>query len=371
MIRKTHRTCFEKGFVFTFLIVALCVLAGGCEKEPAREKERISVIIDSDIAESFDDGIVFMMLAGTENVDIKGLTTTTTNVWAQEGLAIGIRLGELCGKKDVPYVAGAQYPLRDGRFATINQEIDAAPGADASWRGAVSYPEVKDWKDYYVSRYGRQPEIQPSSEDASEFIARQIMAAPGKVTLLAIGECTNIAKAILKYPAIARNAKEIIYMGGAVYCPGNTTTYAEMNFLYDPEAAAICLRAPFKKQTIVSLDICNKVLMDRAQFMTIYDSVKSEEIRKLLRNNFPYPEFEANPASSQYIWDVISAAIAVDPTIITDYDDRRLDVDDKPESPTYGKSFITTDSSRQLVRIPTEIDENRLWQIVEAGMEKH
>jgi len=355
-----------------FTIVALSVLAAGCGKNPGEKpKEVKSIIIDSDIAESFDDGIVFMMLAGTENIAIKGLTTTTTNVWAQEGLAIGIRLGELCGKKDIQYIGGAQYPLRKGRFDSINQEIDAAPGADASWRGAVSYEEVTDWKEYYISRYGRQPEIQPSSKDASEFIAEQIMAAPGEITLLAIGECTNIAKAILQHPEITENAKEIIYMGGAVYCPGNTTTYAEMNFLYDPEAAAICLRAPFKKQTIVSLDICNKVLMNLTQFMTIYNSVKSEEIRKLIRNNFPYPEFEADPSSSQYIWDVISAAIAIDPTIITDYDDQRLDVDDNPESPTYGKSFVTSDPSRQYVRIPIGIDEKRLWNLVETGMSKH
>lgn len=356
----------------TYFLIALSVFSTGCGKfHEESTKEVKSIIIDSDIAESFDDGIVFMMLAGTENVIITGITTTTTNVWAQEGLAIGIRLGELCGMKDIPYIAGAQYPLREGRFDTINREIDAAPGADASWRGAISYKEVKDWKEYYLSRYGRQAEIQPSFEDASEFIAKQIMSAPGEVTLLAIGECTNIAKAILQHPEVAGNAKEIIYMGGAVYCPGNTTTYAEMNFLYDPEAAAICLRAPFKKQTIVSLDICNKVLMNRTQFMTVYNSVKSEEIRKLIRNNYPYPEFEAEPESSQYIWDVISAAIAIDPQIIIEYDDRRLDVDDNPESPTYGKSFITTDSSRQIVRIPTKIDENRLWEIVEAGMAKH
>jgi len=356
----------------TYFLVALCVLVTGCIKNPSGNTTgQISIIIDSDVAESFDDGIVFMMLAGTESVEIKGITTTTTNVWAQEGLAICIRLGELCGKMDIKYIAGSQYPLRDGRFATINQEIDASPGADASWRGAISYQEITDWKEYYISRYGRQPEIQPASEDASEFIAKQILSAPGEITLLAIGECTNIAKAILRYPEIAENAKEIIYMGGAVYCPGNTTTYAEMNFLYDPEAAAICLRAPFKKQTIVSLDICNKVLMDQHQFLSIYNSVKSEEIRRLLRSNYPYPEFEADPASLQYVWDVISAAIVVDPTIIIDYDDIKLDVDDAPDSPTYGKSFISTDPSRQVVRIPLKIDEKRFWEIVNSGMAKH
>ena len=224
------------------------------------------------------------------------------------------------------------------------------------------------WKSFYVDRYGRQPEIEPSSTDAAEFIYETVVSSPGKVTILAIGECTNIAIALSAHPDLAPKAKEIVYMGGAVYCPGNTTTYAEMNFLYDPEAAAICLRAPFPKQTLVSLDICDKVTMDRSRFMSICNRVKSEEIKELIHRNFPYPEFEQDPTSRQYVWDLISAAISVDASIITDYEDLRLDIDDNPDSPTYGRTIISDNASRQIVRVPMALDEEAFWKIIISGM---
>ena len=351
--------------IFSILITVL-FLFPGCQKvqrdEPGDNKK--SVLLDSDMVESFDDGVAFMIMLGSKEIDIKGLTTVTGNVWAQEALAYGIRIGELCGGKNLTYIPGAQYPLRAGRLDSLREEVDANPGEDGSYLGAFSYSEVTDWRSFFTDRYKRQPEIQPSSEEASEYIARQILSAPGQLTILAIGPCTNIAKALSAHPEIAAKTKEIIYMGGAVWCKGNTTTYAELNFLYDPEAAAICLRAPFPKQTLVSLDVCNTVRMDRQRFLNLYDSIDSEDIKKLFRSNYAYQRFEDDPSATQLVWDLISAVIAVDPGIITRYKDVGLDVDDVPDSPTYGKVYETQSPSRQIVRVPLQIDQNRFWDIV-------
>ncbi|MDO5320829.1 MAG: nucleoside hydrolase [Bacteroidia bacterium] len=361
---KTH-FCFKAIFLVLALATAFIV---SCCRNGSSDGKPISLLIDSDMVESFDDGIAFIMLSGTDAVHILGLTTVTTNVWSQESLAYGIRLGELCGMTDMHYIAGSRIPLREGRLDSIDKEIDANPGEDAEWRGASSYPEVLDWESFYVDRYGCKPAIRPVLTDASEYIAESVMSAPGTVTILAIGACTNIAKALVSHPEMASMAREIIYMGGAVFCPGNTTPYAEMNFLYDPEAAAICLRAPFPKQTVVSLDICNTVLMDRDRFLSIYDAISSQEIRSLISSNFPFPEFQSDPSSMQFVWDLISAAIVVNPSIITEYKDVRIDIDDNPDSPTYGKSFETEDQSREMVRVPVDIDRERFWDIIISGI---
>ena len=354
-----------------FLPLFVISLFPGCQNIQQNESDcKRKVLLDSDMVETFDDGVAFMMMLGSEDIEIKGLTTVTGNVWAQEALAYGIRIGELCGGKNLTYVAGAQYPMRAGRPDSFNGEVDASPGKDADYRGAFSYPAVEDWRTFFVQTYGRQPEIRPSSEDASEYIARQILSAPGQLTILAIGPCTNIAKALLAHPEIASKAREIIYMGGAVRCDGNTTSYAEMNFLYDPEAAAVCLRAPFPKQTMVSLDVCNTVMMDRQRFMDIYESIRNDDIKELFRNSYTYGQFEEDPSTPQLVWDLISAVIAVDSGIITGYRDTRLDVDDDPTSPTYGKSYETSDPSRQIVRVPTQIDQNEFWDIVISRLSK-
>ena len=357
-------------FRILFLLIVVASLFPGCQKirrdEPGDNKK--PVLFDSDMVESFDDGVAFMIMLGSDEIEIKGLTTETGNAWAQESLAYGIRIGELCGGKDLTYVPGAQYPMRPGRLDSLNGEIDANPGENASYRGAVSYDEVSDWKSFYTGRYKRQPEIKPSSEDASEYIARQILSAPGQLTILAIGPCTNIAKALAAHPEIASKTKEIIYMGGAVWCGGNTTAYAELNFLYDPEAAAVCIRAPFPKQTLVSLDVCNTVKMDRQRFMDIYQSIDDEDIRELFRNNYAYQLFEDDPSATQLVWDLISAVIAIDSGIITGYKDVRLDVDDVPGSPEYGRVYETQASSRQVVRVPLQIDQKKFWDIVTSRL---
>lgn len=364
----------KKAFRILFLPFAVISVLLGCRKSPQNETEGNigkAVLLDSDMVEAFDDGVAFMILLGSEDIEVKGLTTVTGNTWAQEALAYGIRIGELCGGKNLTCISGSQYPMREGRLDSFGDEVDANPGVDASYLGALSYREVTDWRAFYEQRYGRKPEIRPSSENASEFIARQILSAPGQVTILAIGPCTNIAKALDSYPGIASKAKEIIYMGGAVWCDGNTTPYAEMNFLYDPEAAAVCLRAPFPKQTLVSLDVCNTVRMDRQRFMGVYNSIHSEDIRELFRNNYTYLQFEENPSEPQYVWDLISAAIAIDSGIISEYRDVRLDVDDVPSSPTYGKVYETQSPSRQTVRVPLQIDQDKFWNTVTSRLSKY
>lgn len=360
--------------IFSLLLVAILFFSC-CQKKQKDNSDgdtgcRKSILFDSDMVEAFDDGVAFMLMLGSDDIEIRSLTTVTGNVWAQEALAYGIRLGELSGGKNLTYIAGSQYPMREGRLGSFDEEVDANPGKDAGYRGALSYPAVDDWMTFYTQRYGRQPEIRPSSEDASEYISRQILSAPGEMTILAVGPCTNIAKALEAHPEIASKAKEIIYMGGAVWCDGNTTPYAEMNFLYDPEAAAICLRAPFPKQTIVSLDVCNTVCMDRQRFMDVYDSISSDGIKELLRSNFPYQLFEEDPSAIQLVWDLISAVIAIDPGVITEYKDVRLDVDNIPDSPTYGKTYETQSPSSQIIRVPLQIDRKKFWDIVISGLSK-
>lgn len=352
-------------------LLATLLLFWGCAKDECDPPTpKTSILLDSDMVEAFDDGVTFMMLLGSENVEVKGLTTVTGNSWAQEGLTYGIRLGELCGGDNLTYIAGASRPMREGRLDELSVQVNANPGHDAGYLGALSHEEVDDWERFYEERYGRKPRLHPSSKDAPEYIAQQILAAPGQVTLVVIGPCTNIAKALVAHPEIAAKAKEIIYMGGAVYCEGNTTPYAEMNFLFDPEAAAICLRAPFPKQTLVCLDVCNTVKMDSRRFMGFYNSIRSEEIKSLFRNNYTYRRFEADPSVLQLVWDVISGAVAIDPAIITEYRDVRLDVDDDPASPTYGKVYETSLPSCRTVRVPTAINQEKLWGMVSATLSK-
>jgi inosine-uridine nucleoside N-ribohydrolase len=70
-----------------------------------------------------------------------------------------------------------------------------------------------------------------------DVIIENLGAAPGEVTLVAVGPLTNLAAAEKKSPGILAKAREIVVMGGAFRCRGNVTSHAEFNVHYDPEAA--------------------------------------------------------------------------------------------------------------------------------------
>jgi len=363
-----HSNCSLRLLIFTVAVFAVISCTKSEEpKLPAAQK----VIIVSDMVESFDDGIAMMISLASPNIEVLGVTTVTGNNWAQEGLAYAIRQGEIAGAVNVTFIAGNQYPLRPGRLETFDYEVGTNPGPDANWRGAVSYPEVTDWRSHYQSHYRESPVLTASSESSAEFIARQINAHPGEVSILSIGPCTSIAEALTLHPEIASRAKEIVYMGGALYCGGNTTPYAEMNILYDPEAAAVCLKAPFPKQTMVTLDVCNTVTIDSTMFFKIYDNLKNEKMKEVMRNQYYYDLFISDGKSTTLVWDLISAVLLMDPDICSEYRYEMVDVDDNPSSSTYGMTYISADKSCQSIKIPLRIDKDKFWNTVFSLMGKY
>lgn len=352
-----------------YLFAALISISAiyGCDDENDDDKiksdSNTKVLIDTDMVEGFDDGIALMMMLSSADVDVVGVTTVTGNTWAQEGVAYGIRQMGICGGHDVPIIAGSQYPLRENRLNTLKDEVAANPGRDSYWLGSIEYDPILDWKDFYVEHYGEQPSMSASQDDAVDFIIRMLHAYPNELVLLAIGPCTNIAKALQKEPGIEHLAKEIVYMGGCYFTDGNTTPYAEFNALYDPEAMGACLRAPFAKQTIVSLDVCNTIAIDRNRFNDMRSKASDERLQQIFNNCYLSTFFDENPGRTSCIWDIISAAVVLDTNIITGYKDVRVDIQDDPLLPEYGHTYVTDNTERQQARVLTAVSADAIWQL--------
>jgi inosine-uridine nucleoside N-ribohydrolase len=82
---------------------------------------------------------------------------------------------------------------------------------------ATQYMKQVEWADGFTS---------PSLHDDGgiEFMRRQINARPGEITLIAVGELTNIASLLESEPGIGKKIRAISLMGGAVhrgYAPGS------------------------------------------------------------------------------------------------------------------------------------------------------
>jgi purine nucleosidase len=88
-----------------------------------------------------------------------------------------------------------------------------------------------------------EPAVKPSPTHAIDAILAAASVEPGALTLVATGPLTNIAAALLREPALARQLGRLVLMGGAYREAGNVTPAAEFNIWHDPEAARIVFRA--------------------------------------------------------------------------------------------------------------------------------
>lgn len=351
--------------LFNIMMSAALSLAG-LAAAAAPEQPREKVILDTDMVEVFDDGIAMMLLAKSPNIDLLGVTVVAGNTWVPEGVAYGIRQLESIGETDIPLCQGVRLPIEPNRIDNIKDEVKLN-GIGDGYLGSMGYAEPKSWRDFYVERYGEEPTAAPIDQHAVDFIIEQVHKNPNEVSILAIGTCCNLAMAVRKDPTIVPLIKRVIYMGGAFTVPGNTHPAAEFNWWYDPMAARIAVRSPFKEQMVVGLDVCNKVTMNKERYQRIIDNMKNPELAKMLRNNFLYSSFEKDPNLNWCVWDVIVAAIAVDPSILTEEMTRHIDVNAE-KGISYGHSVAfhqNPPAGTQPARIVLDIDKAKFWTLIE------
>ena len=215
----------------------------------AREK----VILDSDMVEGFDDGVAMLALAQSPGIELIGVTIVAGNTWVSDGVAYALRQLEIAGQ-NIPVAAGVDRPFRPQRYELFGLERQLFGMGHDAWVGAFGYPKPESWQKVYRERYGKEPQSRPDPRHAVDFIIEEVRKHPGELTIVEIGPCSNLALAVLKAPDIVPLIKRVIFMGGSFFKPGNVTPTAEFNWWFDPEAARIVVRTPFREQIMVGLE---------------------------------------------------------------------------------------------------------------------
>jgi purine nucleosidase len=93
---------------------------------------------------------------------------------------------------------------------------------------------------------------------STKVIVDEVRAAPGDLTIIALGPLSNIAAA-LKQPDLAPLIGHLIILGGTVSGPGNVTPAAEFNVYCDAEAARDVFRSQVTK-TLIPIDVTSRIL---------------------------------------------------------------------------------------------------------------
>lgn len=191
------------------------------------------IVLDCD--PGHDDAVAIMLALSSEQLEVLGITVVAGNQTLEKTARNALAIVEYL-HKDVPVVPGSERPLK--RSGRICPEIHGVSGLDG-----FDFPPAK--KTF-------------AGRDAVRFIG-DVLRTHQAVTLVATGPLTNIAKVLLRYPALKDHIEEIVLMGGAVGA-GNMTPFAEFNILVDPEAASIVFSSGVRIR-MLGLDVTRRLIV--------------------------------------------------------------------------------------------------------------
>ncbi|MGA7928992.1 MAG: nucleoside hydrolase [Candidatus Sulfotelmatobacter sp.] len=335
------------------------VLLTSCLACWAQEKHKI--IIDQDAAgPAGTDQQSMLLLIQSPLTEVLGITVVTGDQWRNEEVAHTLRMLELIGRTDIPVVPGAEYPLVRQKNETEQWEQQFG---SVAWLGAWT-PRVYHPADQLGEMPEGRPTTKPADEDAAHFLLRMVLKFPNQVSLYEGGPMTNLALAISINPEFPRLAQELVFMGGS-FNPrtddpefANTPTH-EFNLWFDPEAARIVLRAPWKKIVCTPVDISVKTRLtsDLINRIKAGDSPAARYIGKYARLRGNY----------NYLWDELAAAAWLDPSLITKKETLFMDVD-LDHGAGYGNtlSWTARDKPRievQSVEVEDDLDLEKFYKM--------
>jgi inosine-uridine nucleoside N-ribohydrolase len=324
-------------------------------------QEKRMVIIDQDAAgPAGTDQQSMLLLIQTPNVDVLGITVVTGDAWLKEEIAHTLRMLEIVGRTDIPVMRGAEYPLVRRKAET---ELWERQYGAVAWLGAFT-PKYYHPPDDLGEFPEGKPTTKASEEDAAHFLVRMVHKYPHQITIYEGGPMTNLALAITIDPDFAGLAKELVFMGGSLSPQTNDPEFTnaprhEFNLWFDPEAAHIVLTAAWPKIVCTPVDISVKTRLTHELIARVKagHSAAANYIGTYAQLRGEY----------NYLWDELTSAAWLDPSVITKTETRYMDVD-LSRGPEYGNTLTWSegdkpDLSVRPVTIQMDLDTEKFYRM--------
>lgn len=144
---------------------------------------KVPVVLDTDLGTDIDDAFALALVLASPELDLLGVTTVSDDAYGRA--LIACRFLDAAGRNDVPVAAGR-----------LRRDIPAVAGQ---------------------YQYGRSAgPKQPVPELAVEFLYRQLKARPGEITIITVGDQTNLRDLITRHPEAKPWIRRVVMMGGSV-----------------------------------------------------------------------------------------------------------------------------------------------------------
>jgi purine nucleosidase len=329
--------------------------------------QKIKVIVDQDArGPGTTDMQSILEFLQSAKFEVLGITTVSGDQWVKEETQHTLRLLEIAGRTDVPVFEGAENPLLNSKEESERWEAMYGKfrykGCWTVWEklpDAAAFSRNYHAPDVVPPLAEGAPQIKAGEGTAAEFIVRMVHKFPGEVVIWAGGPLTNIALAVRLDTQVATLAKELVLMGSGFYSDksGINTIDGrrEFNWWFDPEAARIVMREPWKKITITPIDVSVKTTM-------------GPEIQAALaKADTPIAKYLAKYTHTSYMWDELSAAALIDPTIITESKTLYMDID-IDHGPSYGETIFWEPTAHvppyeRLATVQFDVDTRKFYDL--------
>jgi len=278
------------------------------------------VIIDQDASgPGGSDMLAILAIINSPQTEVLGITVLTGDAWRDEEVLHALRMLELIGRTDIPVVPGATFPLVNSREYIAKWE---ALYGRVQYQGAWNH--ARGHAVHGPTEIPPMPEGAPttkaSNEDAPHFLVRMARKYPHEITIYAAGPMTDLALALALEPNFAELTKELVIMGGSIDPQTDDPQFAlnprrEFNFWMDPEASRAVLHARWPRLVLTTVDISVKTHMGKCL------------IRRIAKAAGPSARYASSYAEEGYLWDELAAVAWLDPSLITKWEKRYVDVD--------------------------------------------
>src|SRR4051794_14914030 len=243
-----------------------------------------------------DDGLALGLAIRSPEVELVAVTVVAGNVPVGRGVECALQVLDQGGAVDVPVHRGAERPLVADP-APWRELLDARhddPSAQVRWPGGPPPPSTR----------------RADPTRAAQALVELVDAAPGEITVVAVGPLTNVATAMLLDPQWAAKVHRLVLMGGAFDVPN---VLQELNTSYDPEATHTVL-ASSAPTLLVPLDV------------TLRTHLRLDDVARLERGGDRLAGYLAQttrPWVARFgrdgcpLHDPLALATVLDPTLVT------------------------------------------------------
>ena len=221
--------------------------------------EKRKVIIDCD--PGIDDSLAILLALNSDELEVLGLTITSGNVPARMGAKNALKTLQIANRLDIPVYVGEEFPLQ--RKLITAQDTHGEDGIGENFYDDVKGEILEGGVDFIIDTLKREE----------------------KVSIIALGPLTNIAKALMKDKDAFDNLDEFVSMVGAFRIHGNCSPVAEFNYWVDPHAADYTYKHLPKKIHMVGLDVTRKIVLtpNIIEFINRIEKEKSKFITEITR----------------------------------------------------------------------------------------